>query len=127
MWTQFDDQIDAQFRQRADAFAELHGLARMTTPVLAIKPLVRCDNAARDIAHQRHGRRRDRNVLIRLFQGIQHGFYQSAVEGLVSGQRPDGHLFGLETLRYHLHCRGGAANDLMNAVVNGEAQTHVVG
>ena len=128
MRTQLYDQVSAQFRKGSDAFAKLHGLPRVTAPVFAVKNLVRRHDAARHVAHQSHGRRRGRNsLLIRFFQRIQRGFHQNAVERLIPAERPYVNLFGLETLRYRLNCLYGAADDLMNAVVNGDAQGRAVG
>ena len=128
MGTHFYNQIDALFRQSSDASTKLYSLSRMTTPVFTVKNLVLRHNTARYITHQSHGRRRSHNIpLIRLFQCIQRGLHQSTVESLISGQRSDGNLFSLETLRYRPNCRAGTANDLMNAVVNRDTQVHAVG
>ena len=123
----FNHDVNAELGQGADAFAELHGLAGVSSPILAVQHCVGFNDAAGYVADEGDGRRGRLNVAKGLFQVVHNGFDQGAVESLGHVEQIDANLLGLEAAGDGLNGRRGAADDLLEAVVHGYAQVGAVG
>ena len=123
----FNYDVNAKLGQGADSLAELHRLAGVSSPILAVQHCVGFNHAAGNVADQGDGRRGRLDVAKGLFQVVHHGFNQGAVESLRHVEQIDPNLLGLEAAGDGLDGGRGAADDLLEAVVHGYAQVGAVG
>ena len=114
--------LHAELGQRLDRIPERNRRPRLPAPVRPVERHVRIDQPARHAAHQPARRRRDAKRGDDLLQVVEGGLDEGAVVGGTGRQHRRPEPFGLEARGDGADRIGRTADDLLGAVVGGNAE-----